>query len=85
MGRTVRDRIRMLVFFTPWLSGPLALLGVALAVSCPLILFTSLGWICIPVEIGAAAAVALWLRPRYRLSILDSSPLGVFYLLQRRT
>ena len=38
-----------------------------------------------PVAIVAAILLALYLRPRYRLAILDSSPLGVFYWLQRRT
>ena len=63
----------------------LAFLGVALAVTYPLVLLTSLAWICAPVAVVAAVGLALWLRPRYRLAILDSSPLGVFYWLQRRT
>ena len=82
--RALRDRIRTVVFFTPWVSIPLAFLGVALAVTYPLLLLTSLAWICAPVAVVAAVGLALWLRPRYRLSILDSSPLGVFYWLQRR-
>jgi hypothetical protein len=83
--RELRDRIRTVVFFTPWVSIPLAFLGVALAVTYPLLLLTSLAWICAPVAVVAAVGLALWLRPRYRLAILDSSPLGVFYWLQRRT
>ena len=83
--RELRDRIRTVVFFTPWVSIPLAFLGVALAVTYPLVLLTSLAWICAPVAVVAAVGLALWLRPRYRLAILDSSPLGVFYWLQRRT
>jgi hypothetical protein len=83
--RELRDRIRTVVFFTPWVSIPLAFLGVALAVTYPLALLTSLAWICAPVAVVAAVGLALWLRPRYRLAILDSSPLGVFYWLQRRT
>ena len=83
--RALRDRIRTVVFFTPWVSIPLAFLGVALAVTYPLVLLTSLAWICAPVAVVAAVGLALWLRPRYRLAILDSSPLGVFYWLQRRT
>jgi hypothetical protein len=75
----------MLVFFTPWVSVPLAFLGVALVVVCLLMLVTSLAWILVPVAIVAAIALALYLRPRYRLAILDSSPLGVFYWLQRRS
>ena len=82
--RELRDRIRTVVFFTPWVSIPLAFLGVALAVTYPLLLLTSLAWICAPVAVVAAVGLALWLRPRYRLAILDSSPLGVFYWLQRR-
>ena len=83
--RALRDRIRTVVFFTPWVSIPLAFLGVALAITYPLVLLTSLAWICAPVAVVAAVGLALWLRPRYRLAILDSSPLGVFYWLQRRT
>ena len=83
--RALRDRIRTVVFFTPWVSIPLAFLGVALAVTYPLVLLTSLAWICAPVAVVAAGGLALWLRPRYRLAILDSSPLGVFYWLQRRS
>jgi len=85
MKESPHDRLRKLVFFTPWLSIPLALLGVALVVVTPLMLTTSFGWICYPVALALALALALWLRPRYRLAILDSSPLGVFYWLQRRS
>ena len=67
------------------MSIPLAFLGVVLVLTYPLLLLTSLAWICLPVAVVAAVALALWLRPRYRLAILDSSPLGVFYWLQRRT
>jgi hypothetical protein len=83
--RGLKDQVRMVVFFTPWVSIPLAFLGVVLVLTYPLLLLTSLAWICVPVAIVAAVALALWLRPRYRLAILDSSPLGVFYWLQRRT
>ena len=83
--RALRDHIRTVVFFTPWVSIPLAFLGLALAVTYPLLLVTSLAWICAPVAVLAAVGLALWLRPRYRLAILDSSPLGVFYWLQRRS
>ena len=83
--RGLKDQIRMVVFFTPWVSIPLAFLGVVLVLTYPLLLLTSLAWICLPVAVVAAVALALWLRPRYRLAILDSSPLGVFYWLQRRT
>ena len=83
--RALRDHIRTVVFFTPWVSIPLAFLGLALGVTYPLLLVTSLAWICAPVAVLAAVGLALWLRPRYRLAILDSSPLGVFYWLQRRS
>ena len=82
--RTLRDHARMVLFFTPWLSIPLALLGLALVVLTPVAVLVPWGWLTILVAIGGAGALALWLRPRYRLSILDSSPLGVFYWLQRR-
>ena len=82
--RTLRDQTRMVLFFTPWLSIPLALLGLALVVLTPVAVLVPWGWLTSLVAIGAAGALALWLRPRYRLSILDSSPLGVFYWLQRR-
>jgi hypothetical protein len=83
--RALRDRIRVLAFFTPWVSVPLAFLGVVTVLTYPLLLITPLAWICVPVAIVAAILLALYLRPRYRLAILDSSPLGVFYWLQRRT
>ena len=83
--RALRDHIRTVVFFTPWVSIPLAFLGLALAVTYPLLLVTSLAWICAPVAVLAAVGLGLWLRPRSRLAILDSSPLGVFYWLQRRS
>ena len=82
--RTLRDHARMVLFFTPWLSIPLALLGLALVVLTPVAVLVPWGWLSILIAIGGAGALALWLRPRYRLSILDSSPLGVFYWLQRR-
>jgi hypothetical protein len=84
MAARVRDKVRILVFFTPWFSIPLGFLGVVLLLACPLVLFVSLGWIVYPVAVVAAVGLALWLRPRYRVSILDSSPLGVLTWLQKR-
>ena len=81
----VRNKARTMLFFTPWLSIPLTLLGIALLLAVPLIVLVPFGWIVVPVAVVAAALLAVWLRPRYRLSILDSSPLGVFYWLQRRS
>ena len=63
---------------------PLALLGVVLTVIAPVVVLVPYGWVLVPVALLAAVGFALMLRPRYRLSILDSSPLGVFYWLQRR-
>jgi hypothetical protein len=80
----LRARIRMLLLFTPWVSIPLALLGVFLAVLYPLMQWTWAGWIVYGVGLVGAIAIALRLRSRYRLSILDSSSLGVVTWLQRR-
>ena len=82
--RALRDHVRTVLFFTPWLSIPLALLGIALVVLTPVAVLVPWGWLAIVVAICGAGGLALWLRPRYQLSILDSSPLGVFYWLQRR-
>ena len=82
--RWALDKVRMIALFTPWVSVPLMFLGVVLLVLSPLVLLTSYGWVCVPVALVVAVLMALWLRPRYRVSILDSSPLGVFYWLQRR-
>jgi hypothetical protein len=84
VNESLKHRVRRFLFFTPWVSIPLALLGIALALTYPLMLVTRLGWVCDPIAVVLAVALALWLRSRYRLSILDSSPLGVFYWLQRR-
>jgi hypothetical protein len=81
---TLRDRLRILFFFTPWVSAPLALLGLFLGVLYPLMQWTWIGWIVYGVGITATVAFALRLRPRYRMSILDSSPLGILSWLQRR-
>lgn len=81
---TLRDRLRVLLFFTPWVSAPLALLGLFFAVLYPLMQWTWFGWVIYGVGIAAAVALALRLRPRYRMSILDSSPLGIVSWLQRR-
>jgi hypothetical protein len=80
----LRDRIRILLLFTPWVSIPLALLGVFLAVLYPLMQRTWIGWIIYGVGVAGAIAIAVRLRSRYRLSILDSSSLGVITWLQRR-
>jgi hypothetical protein len=80
----LRDQLRRIVFFTPWVTIPLAFLGVVLTVITPVVVLVPYGWVLVPVALLAAVALALMLRPRYRLSILDSSPLGVFYWLQRR-
>ena len=55
-----------------------------LALVTPIVVLVPYGWVLVPLAVLAAVALALLLRPRYRLSILDSSPLGVFYWLQRR-
>ena len=81
---SLRDRLRLIAFLSPWVTIPLALLGVALTLVYPLVLLTSLAWILYPILVGLAVVFALWLRSRYKLAILDSSPLGVFYWLQRR-
>jgi hypothetical protein len=80
----VRDQVRRILFFTPWVTIPLALLGVVLIVATPIAVLVPYGWVLVPLAVLAAVALALLLRPRYRLTILDSSPLGVFYWLQRR-
>ncbi|HEY2372943.1 MAG TPA: hypothetical protein VGH82_10365 [Gaiellaceae bacterium] len=81
----MRDRIRFLLLFTPWVSVPLALLGVFLAVLFPLMQWTHAGWIIYGVGVAGAIAGGFSLRRRYRLSILDSSSLGVMSWLQRRS
>jgi hypothetical protein len=81
---SLRDRVRVLLFFTPWASIPLAVLGGWLVVLSPVIAFVPFGWLAVPVGLVLAAALALVLRPRYRVSVLDSSPLGVITWLQRR-
>ena len=80
----MRDQLRRILFFTPWVTIPLAFLGVVLTLIAPVAVLVPYGWVLVPVALLAAVALALMLRPRYRLSILDSSPLGVFYWLQRR-
>ncbi|HZR95490.1 MAG TPA: hypothetical protein VFA56_07325 [Gaiellaceae bacterium] len=80
----MRDRARLLLLFTPWLTAPLAVLGVYLAVLAPLIGVTWVGWIVYGVGVAGAIALCLVLRVRYRLWILDSSSLGVMTWLQRR-
>jgi len=80
----MRDRIRILLLFTPWVSIPLAPLGVFLAVLNPLMQWTWIGWVIYGVGLAGAIGIALRVRSRYRLSILDSSSLGVVTWLQRR-
>ena len=80
----MRAWIRILLLFTPWVSIPLALLGVFLAVLYPLMQWTWIGWVIYGVGLAGAIAIALRVRSRYRLSILDSSSLGVVTWLQRR-
>ena len=78
-----QDRLRMLLFFTPWVSIPLALLGVFLTLTAPLIALVPFGWLAWPFGVVMALALARSMRARYRLSIIDSSPLGVLTWLQR--
>jgi hypothetical protein len=80
----VKSHLRELAFFTPWVSIPLSLLGLVLLVTFPLLLVTKSAWILAPIGLVLAAALAVFLRRRYRVAILDSSPLGVFYWLQQR-
>jgi hypothetical protein len=83
--RGLRNQIRLILFFTPWVTVPLALLGVVLALTYPLMLVSRIFWIVDPIAIVLAALLAYGMRERYRLQILDSSPLGIFYWLQRRS
>ena len=80
----MRDRVRTLLFFTPWVSVPLALLGICLVLATPLVVLVPYAWLAIPALVAGAVVLALMLRSRYRLAILDSSPLGVVMWLQRR-
>jgi hypothetical protein len=80
----LRTRIRFLLLFTPWVSVPLALLGVYLGVLGPLMLWTPFGWVVYCIGIAAAIVLAGLLRSRYKLSIVDSTSLGVMTWLQRR-
>jgi len=80
----LRDRIRFLLLFTPWVTIPLALLGAFFAVFGPLLLWAGLDWVLYGVGVAGAIAIAALLRSRYRLSILDSTSLGVITWLQRR-
>jgi hypothetical protein len=75
----------MLAFFTPWVSVPLGFFGVLVALSYLLLIVTTYAWVCVPLALAAAILLGIWMRPRYRLEILDSSPLGVFYWFQRRS
>jgi hypothetical protein len=81
----LRNQIRLILYFTPWVTVPLALLGVVLAITYPLMLLSRFFWIVDPIAIVLAALLAYAMRERYRLQILDSSPLGIFYWLQRRS
>jgi hypothetical protein len=80
----MRTRIRFLLLFTPWVTIPLALLGVYFAVLYPLMQWTWIGWILYGGGLGGALLLGLALRARYRLVILDSTSLGVVTWLQRR-
>ena len=80
----LRDRLRVLSFFTPWVSIPLALLGIESIVCFPLALLVGFGWISYVAAVVSTVAFAVWLRPRYRMSTLDSSHAGVFVWFRRR-
>ncbi len=80
----MRDRIRLVLLFTPWVTVPLALLGVFFGVLYPLMQWTWFGWVVYGAGLAGAVALAFVLRARYRLSILDSTSLGVVTWLQRR-
>jgi hypothetical protein len=74
----------MLVLFNPAASVAFAVLAVLLVLATPLIVLVPYGWVAVPV--GVLLAVVVWRQvgSRYRLSILDSSPLGVVTWLQKR-
>jgi hypothetical protein len=80
----MRTQIRFLLLFTPWVTIPLALLGIYLAVLYPLMQWTRAGWIVYGAGLAGAVLVGGLVRKRYRLVILDSTSLGVTTWLQRR-
>jgi hypothetical protein len=80
---TLRDRIRVLLLFTPSVSVPLAVLGVYLALATPVMVLVPYGWISAPLGIACAVLLHVQLRSRLRVSILDSSPMGVVTWLRR--
>jgi hypothetical protein len=81
---SLRDRVRMLLFFTPHVSIPLALLGVYLALVTPVVALVPYGWLFSVAGVAGALALSLRMRARYRLFVLDSSPLGIVTWLRRR-
>ena len=80
----MRSRVRMLLLFNPAVSVALGVLAVFLVLATPLIVLVPYGWVAVPV--GVLLAVVVWrqVSSRYRLTILDSSPLGVVTWLQKR-
>lgn len=82
--RELRSRLRMLLLLTPWVSIPLALLGAVYLLALPVALLVGGGWVAYGIALVAAMLIAVAVRRRYRLAVLDSSPLGVVYWLQRR-
>jgi hypothetical protein len=81
---TVRDRVRVLLLFNPAASVALAVLAIFLVLATPLMVLVPYGWIACPVGLLLAFLVWRQVASRYRVSILDSSPLGVVTWLQRR-
>jgi hypothetical protein len=81
---TVRNRLRVLLLFNPPATVALSVLAVFLVVATPVMVLVPYGWVACP--LGILLAFLLWrrLRTRYRMSILDSSPLGVVTWLQMR-
>ena len=63
--RSLRDKTRALLLFTPWASVPLALLACFLVAATPVVVLVPYGWVLVPLGVlgarraGAVAAPAL--------------------------
>jgi hypothetical protein len=74
----------MLLLFNPAASVAFAVLALFLVLATPLIVLVPYGWVAVPVGVLLAALIWRQVGSRYRLTILDSSPLGVVTWLQKR-
>src|SRR5689334_21810276 len=78
--RTLGRWAMRLRLIPPWLAWPLLYQGLIYVFAFP---FGLLTWYGYGITLAVAAAIGLWVRPRYQITVLERSGRGTVYWVRR--